>query len=154
MTNPRPRRFTLTSDTPLEHDIQSAILAYLAWDKRIAWAERFNSGAHVATTTDARGQQHRRFIRYAFPGCSDILGQLVDGRFLAIEVKRPGEKPTQKQSDFLSTVANNNGVAIIARSIDDVKTALDASANTNKKETANDPSPANPDQPGQPHRAA
>lgn len=125
MTSARPRRFTLTSSVPLETDIQAAILTYLSWDRRVAWAERFNTGAHVVTGETKTGRKTRRFIRYAFTGCSDILGQLVDGRFLAIEVKRPKEEPTADQAAFLAKVADNNGVAFIARSIADVKAALE-----------------------------
>lgn len=121
MTKP----FRLTPIEPQERDIQSAILRYLAVERRVAWARRFNTGAHRITGTDARGRPTRRFIRYAFPGCSDVLGQLVTGQFLAIEVKRPGEHPTAEQAAFLAEVAAAGGLAILARSIDDVRAALD-----------------------------
>ena len=41
----------------------------------------------------------------------DIMGQMRDGRVLGIEVKKPGEKPTKEQVDFLGTININNGLA-------------------------------------------
>jgi hypothetical protein len=78
-------KLKLRRQEPTEHAIQDAILRYLAVDKRIAWAQRINSGAHTAESVNAKGKPVRRFVRYGFPGCSDILGQLTDGRLLAIE---------------------------------------------------------------------
>ncbi|EXJ14758.1 VRR-NUC domain-containing protein [Imhoffiella purpurea] len=120
------RPFRLTPIEPLEHDIQGAILRYLAVDRRVAWAKRFNTGAHVVEGRDKQGKPKRRFIRYAFPGCADVLGQLASGHFLAIEVKRPGEQSSEEQAAFLSRVQEAGGLAILARSIDDVKRGLDA----------------------------
>ncbi len=39
------RPFRLRPIEPLERDIQSAILRYLAVERRVAWARRFNTGA-------------------------------------------------------------------------------------------------------------
>lgn len=118
--------FRLCPVAPLEHDIQTAILRYLAVDRRIAWAKRFNTGAHRITGTDAKGRPTRRFIRYAFPGCADVLGQLVTGHFLAVEVKRPGEDASEDQAAFLAEVDAAGGLAILARRIEDVRQGLDA----------------------------
>ncbi|MBK1723836.1 VRR-NUC domain-containing protein [Thiocystis violacea] len=120
------RAFRLTPIEPLEHDIQCAILRYLAVDRRVAWARRFNTGAHVVEERDKHGKPKRRFIRYAFPGCSDVLGQLVTGKFLAIEVKRLGEEPSDEQAAFLAQVEAAGGLAILACGIEDVKRGLDA----------------------------
>jgi hypothetical protein len=103
-----------------ENTIQAAILDYLRYDQRIAWAERFNTGAHVV----AEKGKPRRFIKFAFKGCSDILGQTQDGRFLAIEVKTKTGRATKEQNDFLHTVNANHGIGILARSVDDVQQAL------------------------------
>jgi len=94
---------------PTEHDIQTAILRYLAVDGRVAWAERFNTGAHVIETPTAAGHMSRRFIRYAFPGCADILGQLCDGRFLAVEVKTRTGRATREQAAFPARVQRYHG---------------------------------------------
>lgn len=51
-------------------------------------------------------------------GSSDIIGILPDGRFLAIEVKRPkkGSNAEAEQLRFIEAVNNAGGVAGIARS--------------------------------------
>lgn len=56
-------------------------------------------------------------------GISDILG-LWNGRGLAIEVKRPGGKPTAEQKEFLTAWAESGGIAILAYSLDDVTKTL------------------------------
>jgi len=52
-------------------------------------------------------------------GISDIIG-CYKGRYFAIEVKRPGGKPTSFQEKFLENVKRAGGIAIVARSVDDV----------------------------------
>lgn len=94
----------------------SAVLELLQVHPRVAWAERFNTGG----MENANGQ----YVRFAFPGCSDILGQLKDGRLLAIECKRPGKKATAEQWQFLCNVNRANGVAFVATCIEDVTRAL------------------------------
>ena len=90
------RPFRLQQPEVPENTIQDAILLYLAVDRRVAWAERFNTGASVIEGTTSNGEKSRRFIQYAFKGCSDIFGQLIDGRFLAVEVKtRTGRATNQ-----------------------------------------------------------
>ena len=117
--------FRLKPPEPREHDLQGAILVYLAWDPRVAWAHRFNSGAHVLTGIDAQGRETRRFVRYAFPGCADILGQLVTGHLLAIEVKRKGGRVRPEQRRFLAQVGRAGGLALLARGIPEVQAGLD-----------------------------
>lgn len=122
--------FRLTPLAPLEHDIQGSILVYLAWDRRVAWAHRFNTGAHAITGTNAKGQPTRRFVRYAFPGyafpgCADILGQLVTGHLLAIEVKRKGGRVRPAQRVFLAQVRAAGGLALLARGLPEVQAGLD-----------------------------
>jgi len=59
-------------------------------------------------------------------GLSDIIGILPDGRFLAIEVKRPRVRGSgshhinRKQREFLLRVKESGGVAILAFCLDDV----------------------------------
>lgn len=52
-------------------------------------------------------------------GVADILG-IFNGRFLAIEVKRPGNPLTRCQKHFLDSVNREGGIGFVARSIDDV----------------------------------
>ena len=121
------RAFRLTAPEPDEHSIQDAILRYLTLDPRIAWTERFNTGAHVLEETKPNGKKSRRFIRYAFKGCADLLGQTVDGRFLAIEVKTRSGRPTSDQERFLRKVNDNNGIGFVARSVEEVQRVLNCS---------------------------
>jgi len=117
-----------------EREIQAAILAFLRTVPGVcAW--RNNVGAVKA---DYKGRT--RFIRFGAPGLADIVGWITvsqtDGvhkagpfiryaRFLAIEVKRPGTWPTNPQTLFLASVQQAGGIAILARSVEDVAIALD-----------------------------
>ena len=98
-----------------ESSILKAVLLRLRYHHRIAWAERINTGAYAV---------EGRYVRYGFPGCSDVIGQLRDGRMLAIEVKRPLGRITSAQDAFLQRVRANGGVAGIVRSIDDLEALL------------------------------
>lgn len=100
---------------PTEQDILRAILDYLIRIKHI-YCWRNNSGAMV---------KDDHFVRFGKVGSADILGVLPDGKFLAIEVKRPGGKTTPAQDDFLALVRKNGGVAIVAHGVEDVILALD-----------------------------
>lgn len=66
-TNRRPEAAALV-------EVLKALRAHPA----VAWAERMNSGA---------AKVGNRFIRFGWPGCPDVLGQLMDGRLLGVEVK-------------------------------------------------------------------
>ena len=108
---------------PTEAQVLKSILTWLRRDTRVAWANRFNTGAHVV----GEGR-HRRFIRYAFPGCSDILGQLVTGHLLAIEVKRPSTRNRARpaQLAFLETVNRHGGLGLVAAGIEEVADGIEA----------------------------
>ena len=59
-------------------------------------------------------------------GVSDIIGCLPKtGRFLAIEVKRPGNKPTAEQQQFIDIINDAGGLAFVAHSIEEVQTKLE-----------------------------
>lgn len=104
----------LPNKTP-ERDVVSSILEYLAYHPKIAWTKRMNTGATKVQT---------RFIRFGFVGCADIIGQLKDGRFLAIECKSSKGVLTVPQQDFLDLVKRSNGVSGLARRIEDVTRLL------------------------------
>jgi len=57
-------------------------------------------------------------------GISDIIGFLKDGRFLAIEKKRKGEKVSDEQKLFIEKVRLCGGVAGVAITIEDAKEIL------------------------------
>lgn len=100
---------------PYESEILSAVLALLETHPRVAFAFRQNTGAIRVDD---------RYVKFAFTGCSDILGMLKGGRFLAIELKRKGRDATPDQRAFLTNVVRNGGVGFVARSVDDVVAAL------------------------------
>lgn len=55
-------------------------------------------------------------------GSSDLIGWAPWGEFVAIEVKRPGQKPTAAQTQFIDAVNRAGGIGFIARSAADVHT--------------------------------
>lgn len=104
---------------PLEKDIQRTIRDYLSLLG--ALPIRMNSGAF--------GGEHkgkRWYVRLNdLDGCPDLI-VCLSGRFVAVEVKRPGEKPTDKQTAALDAIRRAGGLAFVARSVDDVEKALRA----------------------------
>ena len=77
----------------------------------VAWCERMNSGAV---------RIGGRFVRFGWPGCPDVLGQLKDGRLLGVEVKGPTGKLRPEQVVFLERIRSAGGVAFMARDLRDV----------------------------------
>lgn len=110
---PKPER--RKSDRP-EAAALVEVMRTLRGHPSVAWIERQNSGAF----TDSRGQ----FVRFGWPGCSDILDQLRDGRFLAVEVKAERGRLSEPQRIFLDRVAAAGGVAFVARNGPDVVAGL------------------------------
>ena len=60
---------------------------------------------------------------YAKAGVSDILA-CIKGRFVAIEVKKPGGKPSALQLQFIAAINNIGGLAFWADNLQDVKDKL------------------------------
>lgn len=60
---------------------------------------------------------------YAKAGVSDILA-CIRGRFVAIEVKKPGNKPSALQENFISAINSIGGFAFWADNLQDVKDKL------------------------------
>lgn len=81
----------------------------------VAWCHRQNTGALRVGA---------RFVKFGWPGCSDILGQLTDGRFLAVECKSKKGKATPEQVAFLERINGNGGLGFIAKNCADVFRAL------------------------------
>lgn len=57
-------------------------------------------------------------------GIMDIICCSPTGRFIGIEVKSRNGKPTKLQEWNIAEVKRRNGIAFIARSLDDVKNRL------------------------------
>jgi penicillin-binding protein-related factor A (putative recombinase) len=118
MSQPRPIPSTYKKKrrpaADSEANIQKSIITFL---ERIgAVVLRTNSG-HVVTESGAH-------IQMGAAGTSDLTA-CYQGRFVAIEVKKPGNKPTVKQQAYLDRVTAAGGLAFVATSIDDVQEALD-----------------------------
>jgi hypothetical protein len=77
----------------------------------VAWAYRQNSGV---------AKVGNRFIRFGWPGCPDVLGQLNDGRLLGVEVKAAKGRVSPEQAIFLERIRAAGGVAFVARDCRDV----------------------------------
>lgn len=105
--DPGPRR---TNRHP-EQGVLNAVLKVLRLHPRVAWICRMNSGAY--RTEDGR------FVRFGFPGCPDLLGQMRDGRLLALEIKAEKGRLTDEQAAVLETVRANHGVAGVARTVEE-----------------------------------
>jgi hypothetical protein len=99
---------------PTEKEIQKAILDYLKFRGLFAW--RNNTGGFI--------DKRDHYYTFGKKGSGDILGLTKDGRFFSIEVKVPGKNPTPEQTEFINNVIVNNGIAFVARSIDDVQKFL------------------------------
>lgn len=72
---------------------------------------------------DANRGCFRKRGKYVRKGMSDIIG-IVEGRFLAIEVKSENGTLTPDQKSFILDVNESGGIAFVARSIQDVVTNL------------------------------
>lgn len=94
-----------------ESAIQDAIMCAIGLHPLVAWA-------HVTTSGKVKGRGGH-WMTLGFPGLADIIGQLKDGRVLAIEVKDAKGKATKDQDEFLTLVRQHNGVAGVARSVED-----------------------------------
>lgn len=98
-----------------ETAILGLVLRYVRIHPRVAWVRRINTGA-----AKLKGFH----VRFGFVGCSDLIGQLTDGRFLAIECKADKGILSDEQKTFLDRVNRHNGLAGVVRSIDEAEALL------------------------------
>jgi hypothetical protein len=106
---------------PLESEVLKQVLQYLYIRGVFCW--RQNQGAMI---TEGAGSK-RRVVRFAsVKGISDIVGMTPEGRFVAIEVKRPGRQLEQHQEEFLQRVRDHGGVAGCVHSVEECAALLDA----------------------------
>lgn len=113
-----------------ESQVQSQILEYLLRSGIFAWRNNTMGVFDQSTNT------YRRPGRFAINGVSDVLGILPDGRFLAIEVKKPVKNPrtdekllglaSDVQRAFINRINRDGGLAFVADSLDVVKRRLAA----------------------------
>lgn len=109
-----------------EQDIQRAILEWLEWNGWIAI--KINNQNMISI----KGRLVPCKVRPGQLGVSDILA-FKNGLFAAIEVKVPGNYPTQNQKDFLAKVEQNGGIAFVARSVEDVENKLKINKQKNER---------------------
>lgn len=98
------------------------VLKALAAHPDVAWCYRMNSGAT---------RIGNRFVRFGWPGCPDVLGQLKDGRLLGVEVKAGKGKLRPEQTIFLERIRLAGGVAFMARNYRDVMNELSVNQQRN-----------------------
>ena len=65
---------------------------------------------------------------YGTAGIPDIIA-CVDGRFYGFEVKTETGKPTGLQEATIRKILNAGGVAVIVRSVDEVRAIIEAPCN-------------------------
>ena len=134
----RKPRFRLTAQKPLENALLGQVIDYLSAQQargRIAWFARCNGGG----VFNRAGQFLRFYVLYlrgkvpAGKGMADLHGMLSGqsgqsgqsgGKYFALEVKRPGEKPTAEQLAFLEEVRAGGGIAAVVRGYEDVPSLL------------------------------
>lgn len=100
----------------LEKHIQQHILMMLKLHGIFTW-QNYSTGVFDPVKKIFRPSK-------GLKGVSDILGILPSGQFLAIEIKSAKGKPSETQSDFIRNIKNNNGVAFVAKSWNDVAKEL------------------------------
>lgn len=111
-----------------ESDLLAACMRWLQMEG--VWCWRQNQGA-----IPLRDGGYRRFV--GLKGVSDILGILPQtvvitgerepvtfGNLLAVETKRPGEKPRPEQQAFLDRVNELGGVGVCVHSVDELERSL------------------------------
>lgn len=124
--------FRLTAPKPLETALLGQVIDYLSAQQargRIAWFARCNGGGSF----NQAGQFLRFYLLYlrgkapVGRGMADLHGMLSSqygGKYFALEIKRPGEKPTDEQLAFLDAVRAGGGIAAVVRGYEDVPSLL------------------------------
>ena len=104
---------------PREQDLVNLCLQWLRLNRCMVW--RQNQGGMTIS-----GPGKSRFMRFCHQdGISDIVGLLPTGRFLAVECKQPGKKPTDHQAEFLREVNATGGLAVCVTNLRELATQLE-----------------------------
>lgn len=83
-------------------------------------ARVFRNNVGLFTTIDGR-----KIKTGLLKGSADLIGIAQDGTFLSIECKRPvGGELSPEQKKWMDMINKLNGIAIVAKSGDDVRRAL------------------------------
>lgn len=101
----------------LEKDIQNEIFEYLQSKKFLFWR---SNNIPVYGKNNGGKYMYRSLPKYTPRGLPDIM-VVVNGHFIAIEVKREGAKLRPSQAEFGMRVQAHYGTYVVAYSVDDVK---------------------------------
>ena len=102
-----------------ESDIQSGIMCALGSHPDVVWCMVVTTGkfrikgGFITTGHYMTGHEKQS------TGMSDIIGMTIEGTFFCIEVKKPNEKPTKEQCDFMELVAYNSGLSGWATNVEE-----------------------------------
>ena len=105
----KPQRVARPTVAP-ESDVLAETM--LALSRIGALVMRNNSGA----LRDAHG----RLVRFGMKGSADILA-CYQGRFVAVECKREGKRPSPDQVRYAVAVRNAEGIYVVVRSKEDAE---------------------------------
>jgi hypothetical protein len=103
-----------TAQKITEADVLKSVMQYLKLKKIPCF--RINSGA-LATKNGG-------FVRFGYPGMSDIYAISPGGISIWIECKRPGGKLSAAQMEFLDMINRNSGIGIMVTSVGDIEKEL------------------------------
>lgn len=102
----------------LEKEIQNEILEFLKIIGVYCWPNQ-----SVGIFDPVKKIYRKSKSRHHLNGVSDILG-IINGRFLAIEVKSATGQLSGEQRIFLARVNENGGIAFVARSVEQAAESL------------------------------
>lgn len=100
-----------------EKEIEKNIISYLGHRRIMAWKVESQG------TYDEKRGGYRKKPKWFRKGVADILG-IYRGKPLAIEVKNQKGKLSKEQLNFLVEFRQNGGIAMVARSIEEVEIQL------------------------------
>lgn len=101
----------------LEKDIQRGILEWLNDEGFFFWR---SNNTPVYSRNNGGKMAFRSLPKYTPRGLPDIMC-VINGRFVAIEVKRPGSKLRSEQADYGAKCVCSGGIYAMVQSLDDVK---------------------------------
>lgn len=137
MRSRQPSTATATARAarPREASVQHAIREALGLEADLVLWRNAVSGVETWDPSTGRSRVHHaglpvgsadlvgilRVVAYA-PGAHDTWSYV--GRFIALEVKRPGEKPRAEQVQWLDLVRRFGGFAAVVSSVEEARAAL------------------------------
>lgn len=93
-------------NSPLEKDIQKVLCEWLELNKFFFWR---SNNIPVFGMNNGGKRTFRSLPKYTPRGLPDLIC-IVKGKFIAIEVKRPGAKLRPEQADFGVRCVENGGI--------------------------------------------